>query len=64
MPNAATAAFFNTEEECCAPGSSIRTMLGAGDALAGLTADASFTEEEKELVVPKQYRVREWVFVH
>lgn len=29
-----------------------------------LCCGEGFTADEKELVVPKQYRVREWVFVH
>lgn len=34
------------------------------EANTSASAAGIFTEEEKELVVPKQYRVREWVYVH
>jgi len=64
MPHPATAAFVSKED---IDGSAFVVGRGGWDASEAQGAEASsglFTEEEKELLAPRQYRVREWVYVH
>lgn len=58
MPHPATAAFVNKEDVVMVCGGSV------SDAQEGEPSSGLFTEEEKELLAPRQYRVREWVYVH
>jgi len=58
MPRPATAAFVNTQDVVMVCGGSV------SEAQEGEPSSGLFTEEEKELLAPRQYRVREWVYVH
>jgi len=59
MPHPATAAFVGKEDF-----DSSAFIMGRGGDASEVEVSGPFTEEEKELLAPRQYRVREWVYVH